>query len=166
MISEESEGRREDPLRSMSRHLIGLSTAMRMRMREGLIERGHDLRPSTAQVVPNLPVEGLRISELASRLRVTLQRTGQLVAELEEVGYVERIPDPTDGRARRVVFSPRGLELIRDIEEITFEITEAFGAAIGRERLGQLCGLLAELDVAVNGADAPVRVVGQEGAIS
>jgi len=157
---EANEEKREDPVHRLSRHLIGLSTAMRMRMREGLVDRGHDLRPSTAQVVPNLPVEGLRISELAVRLRLTLQRTGQLVAELEELGYVERVPDPTDGRARRVVFSPRGLELIRDIEEITLEMTDAFGTAIGRERLAQLCGLLADLDVAVNGADAPVRVVG------
>lgn len=152
----------EDPVRRMSRHLIGLSTAMRLRMRAGLIERGHDLRPSTAQVVPNLPPEGLRISELAARLRVTLQRTGQLVSELEEVGYVDRVPDPADGRARRVVFSRRGLELIRDIDEITQEITEAFAAELGAERLEQLCALLAELDIAVNGVDAPVRVVGHE----
>ena len=81
----------------MSRHLIGLSTAMRTRMSNGLRGRGHDLRPSTAQLIPNLPLEGLRISELAARLRLTLQRTGQLVGELEEEGYVERVPDPTDG---------------------------------------------------------------------
>ena len=145
----------------MSRHLIGLSTAMRLRMSTGLLERGHDLRPSTAQVIPNLPVDGLRISDLAARLRLTLQRTGQLVGELEEVGYLERIPDPTDGRAKRVIFSSRGLDLIRDIDEITREITDAFTELLGETRFEDLCKLLSELDVKVNGADAPVRVLSQ-----
>ena len=149
-------------VRRMSRHLIGLSTAMRTRMSSGLRGRGHDLRPSTAQVIPNLPLEGLRISELAARLRLTLQRTGQLVSELEEVGYVERVPDPTDGRAKRVVFSPRGLELIRDIDEITREITDSFANSLGLLRFDRLCGLLSELDILINGPDAPVRVVSRD----
>ena len=153
-----ADGAGADEPGAMSRHLIGLSNAMRLRMRAGLLARGHDLRPSTAQVVPNLPREGLGMSELAGRLRLTLQRTGQLVADLEEVGYLARIPDPADGRARRVVFTERGLDLVGDIEAISRETTDAFAAAIGRERLAALCGLLAELDVAVNGEDAPVRV--------
>ena len=144
----------------MSRHLIGLSSVMRLRMSRGLLERGHDLRPSTAQVIPNLPPEGLRMTELASRLRLTLQRAGQLVSELEEVGYLERVSDPADGRAKRVVYTRRGRALIRDIEEITRETTELFAAALGEDRYRRLCAWLAELDVAINGADAPVRVVG------
>lgn len=148
-----------DSIALMSRHLIGLSTAMRMQMRAGLLERGHDLRPSTAQVIPNLPATGLRVSELAARLRLTLQRTGQLVNELEEVGYLERVADPEDGRARRVVYAKRGTRLVRDIEEITREITGRFSEALGAERFEALCGLLSDLDVAVNGADAPVQVV-------
>jgi len=144
----------------MSRHLIGLATAMRLRMRAGLVERGHELRPSTAQVIPNLPADGLRMTELASRLRLTLQRAGQLVAELEEVGYLERVADPSDGRAKRVVFTRRGRKLIRDIDEITRATTEQFASQIGEDRFQRLCELLEELDVAINGRDAPVRVVG------
>jgi DNA-binding MarR family transcriptional regulator len=153
------EDRIPEDVERMSRHLIGLSTAMRLRMSSGLLDRGHDLRPSTAQVIPNLPAEGLRMSELAGRLRLTLQRTGQLVAELEEVGYVEREADPTDGRAKRVVFSSRGHALVRDIEEITREITDSFALALGTKRFTDLCRLLSELDTEINGADAPVRVV-------
>lgn len=147
-----------DP-RSMSRHLIGLSTAFRLRMRAGLVARGHELRPSTTQVIPNLPEAGLRMSELAERLRLTLQRTGQLVAELEALDYVERVVDPSDGRARIVVFAERGRALLRDIDEITDEILGRFSEAIGRDRLERLCGLLAELDAALHGPDAPVRVL-------
>jgi DNA-binding MarR family transcriptional regulator len=144
----------------MSRHLNGLATAMRLRMRAGLLARGHDLRPSTAQVIPNLPPDGLRVTDLAARLRLTLQRTGQLVGELEEVGYLERTPDPSDGRVKRVGFTRRGRALIHDIDEITQETSALFAAKLGRERYRALCELLSELDVAVNGVDAPVRVVG------
>lgn len=144
----------------MSRHLIALASATRLRMREGLVARGHDLRPSTAQVIPNLPVDGLRMTELAARLRLTLQRAGQLVAELEEVGYLERIADPDDGRAKRVVFTRRGRRLVRDIDEITRETNAFFASKIGSARLRALRGLLEDLDVAVHGADAPVLVVG------
>lgn len=157
----ESEDALSVDVQRMSRHLIGLSTAMRLRMSSGLLDRGHDLRPSTAQVIPNLPLDGLRMSDLASRLRLTLQRTGQLVTELEDVGYLERVPDPTDGRARRVIFSSRGLALIRDIEEITGEISDSFAELLGEARFEVLCQLLSELDVKVNGADAPVRVLSQ-----
>lgn len=144
----------------MSRHLVGLSTAIRLSMREGLLARGHELRPSTAQVIPNLPDDGLRMGDLAARLRLTLQRTGQLVAELEEVGYLTRVPDPDDGRARRVAFAPRGRALVRDIEEIHREIGARFADALGHARFDAFCELLAELDLAVNGADAPIRVLG------
>ena len=128
-------------------------------MSEGLEKRGHELRPSTAQVIPNLPPEGLRMSELGMRLRLTAQRAGQLVSELEELGYLERVPDPDDGRARRVVFAARGRRLVRDIDEITQTITADFSAAIGARRFDQLCALLEDLDVAMHGEDAPLRVV-------
>ena len=83
------------------------------------------------------------------------------MTELEDVGYLERVPDPTDGRARRVTFSSRGLALIRDIEEITSEISDSFAELLGEARFEVLCQLLSELDVKVNGADAPVRVLSQ-----
>jgi len=150
----------QDPnSQGLSRHLVGLSGALRRRMSDGLIERGYELRPSTAQVIPNLPEGGLRVSALAERLRLTLQRTGQLVGELEDVGYLSRVPDPDDGRAKRVIYTDRGRALIRDIEEITREVTSEFAAHLGADRFELLCGLLSELDVAVNGADAPVQVV-------
>ncbi len=154
--SRESKGAPSDRL---GRHLVGLSTTLRMRMSEGLEKRGHELRPSTAQVIPNLPPEGLRMSELATRLRLTAQRAGQLVDELEALGYLARVADPDDGRARRVVFAARGRRLVRDIDEITQTITNDFAKAIGVRRFDQLCGLLEELDVAMHGEDAPIRVV-------
>ncbi len=143
----------------LSRHLIGLSTAIRRRVSEGLLARGHDLNPSTTQVIPNLPSGGLGMSKLANRLHLTLQRTGQLVQQLEDTQYIKRVADDRDGRAKRVVYSKRGLDLLRDIDGLMLEITSEFGAILGSERFDRLCADLAALDEKINGADPALRII-------
>lgn len=143
----------------ISRHLVSVSSAVRIHISDGLRERGHTPTLATTHIVPNLPADGLRMSDLAARAQLSLQRAGQLVAELEDGGYVERVPDETDGRARRVVYTRRGRRLLADIEELLDEVTARLAAAIGKPRLEQLHRDLAELDAALNGPDAGVRVV-------
>jgi DNA-binding MarR family transcriptional regulator len=48
------------------------------------------------------------ISTLATRLDITKQGAAQIIDDMEHRGYVERHPDPTDGRARLIHLSPRG----------------------------------------------------------
>lgn len=48
------------------------------------------------------------MTDLARRARITKQSMGELVRELEDLGYVERRVDPGDGRARIITFSERG----------------------------------------------------------
>ena len=43
---------------------------------------------------------GSRLTDLADRSGLTKQAVGEAVAELERKGYVERVPDPLDGRAK------------------------------------------------------------------
>ena len=42
------------------------------------------------------------MSVLAERAAITKQSMAELVAHLERHGYVERVPDPTDRRAKLV----------------------------------------------------------------
>lgn len=67
---------------------------------------------------------GIRMSLLADRLGVTKGAATQLVAHLERCGYLERLPDPSDGRAvivRPTQAADAGYELARqrlaDLEE-------------------------------------------------
>ena len=134
--------------------------AVRRRVRDRLSERGYVLGPASTQVFPELPREGLGMSELATRMRITLQRTGQLVQQLEELGYLERIPDEHDGRAKRVVYSRKGRRLLDEIDETMDELSEELSAVVGKRRFDQMCGTLSELDRALNGEDAPLRLFG------
>jgi DNA-binding MarR family transcriptional regulator len=140
----------------LARHLLALSTAIRDRISAGLVARGYALGPATTQVLPNLPLEGLGMSELASRLRLTLQRTGQLVQELESEGYVAREPDPADGRAKRVAYTRRGRALVEDADAVMAGVSSELAGLIGRARFRSTCAALAQLDTAVNGAGAPL----------
>lgn len=81
-------------------------------------------RLSHTQVLPHLDLEGTRLTDLAARLDVTKQAAQQLINELEEAGLVERVPDPSDGRAKLIRFTAfgrrsilDGLDVLRGIED-------------------------------------------------
>jgi DNA-binding MarR family transcriptional regulator len=136
------------------RELLGVALAVRKRMRRGLMERGHDLHPSHTAVVPNLPEEGLRLTELASLLRVSIQRAGQLVQELEDAGYVERVADARDGRAKLVRYSARGRRLMQDVTEVDAELRRELAERLGGAKLAQLASAIGALHRELVGPEA------------
>lgn len=73
-----------------------------------------DLRPHHANVFTFVPTQGRSVSELTRLAHVRKQTMAQVVEELEQMGYVERRPDPHDRRARRVFLTPRG-ERVRPV---------------------------------------------------
>jgi DNA-binding MarR family transcriptional regulator len=64
-------------------------------------------------VFENIDLEGTRVTVLAARAGITHQAMAQLVAELEHRGIVERVADPSDGRARLVRLTDHGREIVR-----------------------------------------------------
>jgi DNA-binding MarR family transcriptional regulator len=70
------------------------------------------IRPAHTRLFPHLDFTGVRASDLAARLGVTKQAIAPLVAELCAWGVVESAPDPSDGRARLLRFTPAGLEAL------------------------------------------------------
>ena len=78
-------------------------------------ERGHpEIRPPHGNVMQFLDDGGTRVSVLSERAQMTKQSMAELVAHLERLGYVERVPDPSDRRAKLVRATPRGKELYAD----------------------------------------------------
>lgn len=136
------------------RELLGVALAVRRRVRRGLIERGHDLHPSHTAVIPNLPAGGLRLTELAERLRVSVQRAGQLVQELEDAGYVERVSDASDARAKLVRYSARGRRLMQDVAEVDDELWRELAQSLGVAELERLAKMIGALHRELVGPDA------------
>jgi DNA-binding MarR family transcriptional regulator len=72
-------------------------------------ERGHpEIRPPHGNVMQFLDDGGTRVSVLAGRAEMTKQSMAELVSHLERLGYVERVPEPSDRRAKLVRATPRG----------------------------------------------------------
>jgi len=67
-----------------------------------------DVRRAHNAVFINLPAEGARLTELSDEADMSKQAMGELVDDLEDKGYVERVRDPTDGRAKLIVWAARG----------------------------------------------------------
>lgn len=107
-------------------------------------------RQALANLFPHIDLEGTRLTELARRTGVTKQAVGQLVAELAEEGVVELAPDPTDGRARLVRFTPTGMKAIHQgigvFRSLEGELTEAVGERRMKELHRALLAMLEALE--------------------
>jgi DNA-binding MarR family transcriptional regulator len=74
------------------------------------------------------------VSVLAQRAQMTKQGMAQLVQHLERHGYVTRVPDPADRRAKLVLPTDRGREVFRIAQELVPEIEDLVAGVIGAER--------------------------------
>ena len=110
-------------------------------------ERGHpEIRPPHGNVMQFLDDDGTRVSVLAARAQMTKQSMAELVAHLERLGYVERVPDPSDRRAKLVRATPRGRQLYAIAREVVAEIEAQWTRRLGKTKMRQLRGLLEELN--------------------
>jgi DNA-binding MarR family transcriptional regulator len=108
-----------------------------------------DIRPPHANVFTFTPPQGIQVSELTKLGHVRKQTMTQAVEELEQLGYVERRPDPNDGRARLVFLTARG-KAVRPIAMATGRQVDRHWAELtGSQELERLRaalqGLLAKL---------------------
>lgn len=71
-----------------------------------------DVPPSYHPVFETIDPEGTRLTVLAARSGLTHQSIGEVVADLERRGYLERVADPSDGRARLIRLTDSGRALV------------------------------------------------------
>jgi DNA-binding MarR family transcriptional regulator len=104
-----------------------------------LAERGHpEVRAAHSAVFQYLDDTGTTVSALAERAQMTKQAMAELVGHLETHGYVRREPDPTDRRAKLVVPTERGREVITTAQGLVPELEHEVGEILGAERVRHL----------------------------
>jgi len=125
--------------------------ALNDRVIAGLAERGHAaVRPAHAAVFQYLDDTGTTVSLLAERAQMTKQAMAELVAYLEAQGYVVRVPDPADRRAKLVLPTDRGTDVVRIAQALVPEVEEWIGTVLGGERARLLRADLGTLPEAVS----------------
>jgi DNA-binding MarR family transcriptional regulator len=92
-----------------------------------------EIRPAHGCVFGNIDHEGSRLTELADRSGLTKQSVGEAVADLERLGFVERVPDPGDGRAKIIRLTPHGAEALTAAQEIFADIEGRLAQEIGHD---------------------------------
>ena len=89
--------------------------------------------------------DGSRVGDLAEQARVTKQSAAFLVEQLEAAGYVERVPDPTDGRARLVRLTSRARGVVQAADAEVERVLAKWSDHVGEQRLDQMHDTLRDL---------------------
>ncbi|HEY5359497.1 MAG TPA: MarR family winged helix-turn-helix transcriptional regulator [Streptosporangiaceae bacterium] len=105
-----------------------------------------DIRPAhSINLFRVIDAGGTRPTELARRAGVTPQAMAEIVRYLEDHGYAERVPDPSDGRGRIVKLTPRGREASAVASRAFGGLEARWEETLGERRMAQLRQMLGEL---------------------
>ena len=116
---------------------------------------GHpQIRNAHGCVFRYIDVDGSRLTELAAQSGLTKQAVGEFVDELEQHGYVHRVPDPIDGRAKIIRLTKRGQDARRAALCIFTDIESEWAERFGDRRIAALREVL-EAIAAEAGVPAP-----------
>lgn len=96
------------------------------------------IRPAQSVALVPLAAGGLHASGLADRLRVSRQAVAQAIAALERHGYVTRVPDPGDARARIIELTARGRQALQVMRSNAVALEKRWTEVLGERRLGEL----------------------------
>jgi len=97
------------------------------------------------RVFQRIAADGSRLTDLADQAQMSKQSAGVLVDQLERLGYVRRIPDPADGRARLIVMEHRGRQAVEVAKATLDEILSEWKAYLGTRNFTLLQQILDQL---------------------
>ncbi len=94
---------------------------------------GHrDLRSKHGAVLANIDKRGTRPTTLAERAEIGTSAMGELIDELERLGYIERTPHPRDRRAKLVLPTSRGVDALEVAFRTIRDMEAAYARLLGR----------------------------------
>ena len=120
--------------------LLGLAyMSLGHRIVEGVNTAGFPQRPAHSAVMAHIDIDGgTRLSTIAARANITPQAVGELVDDLERLGYVVRQPDPDDRRAKRIVLTERGRESVAAALDTIASLEAELEDALGPDKVAEL----------------------------
>jgi DNA-binding MarR family transcriptional regulator len=122
------------------------SRAVETRVFEAIVAAGFtDITLAQGRLAARIGPDGTRLTDLAEQAKVTKQTAGFLVDQLERAGYVRRVPDPADARARLVQIAPRGAEVVAVARKAEAEVEAEWTKHLGVRATGQLRRALTRL---------------------
>jgi DNA-binding MarR family transcriptional regulator len=108
-------------------------------------EDWHGLRQSHFRVISGVPPDGISVTELGDRVRMSKQGCGQFVTTLVESGHLRVLADPRDRRVRLVRRTAKGNRTITAVTKRMLQIEDDWAARVGRRRYDTFRRVLEEL---------------------
>jgi DNA-binding MarR family transcriptional regulator len=133
-----------DPISPPPRPLPALLTGVKLaaidKLHGRIAEAGHpNIREGHGCVFGFIDIEkGSRLTDLAAHAGFTKQAVGEAVTELERLGYVERLPDPDDGRAKIIKLTDWGVDAVLKGRRVFAEIEAGWAEEVGAELMANL----------------------------
>jgi DNA-binding MarR family transcriptional regulator len=133
-----------EPISPPPRPLPALLTEVKLaaidKLRARIADAGHpEIREGHGCVFGFIDLEhGSRLTDLALSAGLTKQAVGEAVSELERLGYVSRVPDPGDGRAKIIKLTDRGMDAVIKGRRIFGEIEREWAEQIGPELVASM----------------------------
>lgn len=93
-------------------------------------------RLSNASPQPVMQVDVCRFGSL------DVNMTSEVIRSLERKGFVQRLPHPTDGRARQLALTPTGADLFERARERVIPVARSFFSPLGEHQV-ELARMLA-----------------------
>src|SRR5690349_19925461 len=123
-------------------------------LHEALAAAGFDdIGRSDGYVFRALDEAPLSTSALAARLEISKQGAAQIVEDMTRRGYLERRPDPADGRARLLFLSARGRAALTEARRFHQVYERSLSQRHGREAVAALRNLLMAMALNQGSAD-------------
>jgi len=86
--------------------------------------------------------DGIAQTELARLMSVGKVSLGGLIDRMEANGILERLPDPSDRRAKKVFITEKGEELLQRLQEVAEKINKQIMRGISSEQNKMLDNML------------------------
>lgn len=112
---------------------------------DGVVGSGFPIKPHHSAVFGQLTPEGMRLTQLARGANITPQSMGQIVDELEQLGYLVRTPDPADRRAKIIKLTRDGEKVVHQGAVTIQGIEERLVDRLGRRDYLKLRSILATI---------------------
>lgn len=124
---------------------------------EALRDAGYgDVTRSQRVVFDTLDADGTRITAMAARARISVQAMGELVDVLQRRGYLQRQPDPADGRAKLVVLTQQGQQVTAAVTDGMIALDGSWQRVLGNWSAASFRRVLVDL---VEDAGSVARIV-------
>lgn len=141
------------------RHVLAVTRHLEGRIMACLqVEHGHrGLRLSFEPYISMAAGEATRLSSVADNLGVTRQAANAVVNELESLGYLRRVADPEDGRAKQIVLTPEGERLRGDGLRVAETLQAEYRACVGTDSFEICCRELEAVVLRLPDISAAIR---------